>query len=287
MYMSVIYAGQDFRLSPACSLSPACCPVLTAAAILYFHLGSRYTCPLMSSDPHQVIDYGHASDRPFPWRLALKVAVAVLVIALLLWTAIYYAYVRPRAFAADKRRCYDTLRAIGCSISLYQQHYMRARGPNPPNLQALVSTQQIPPYLFSCPVGKRYTPASSSIPMPQLLAAMSNPYAYIYVAAGMTVNAPPAAIYMLEDPANHNMTGGHVLYADGSVVFLPLTQLMPCFNDLAAGRNPPTSPPMTPSAARDDYQKNWQSRMPLLKTGVWAIPATQPAGKLKEADAER
>jgi len=113
--------------------------------------------------------------------------------------------------------------------------------------------------------------------MSQRLAAMSNPYAYIYVGASMRTSSLPTAICMLEDPANHDMTGGHVLYANGAVAFLPLTQLMPCFNDLSAGRNPPTSPPVTPSAARDDYRKNWQSRMPLLKTGVWTIPATQPA----------
>lgn len=110
---------------------------------------------------------------------------------------------------------------------------------------------------------------------------------YIYVGAGTWAWSPPAAIWMLEDPANHSMAGGHVLYADGHVDFLPLSQLMPCFNDLAAGRNPPASPAVTTSAACDDYKKNWQSRMPLLKTGVWAIPATQPAGKLKEADAQR
>lgn len=224
----------------------------------------------MSSDPHQVIDYGHASHRPFPWRIALKFAVAVLLIAVPLWTAVYYAYVRPKAFAAYKLRCYDTLRCIGCTIQLYQQDYIGAGGVNPPSLQALGSAEQVPADILLCPVGKHYTPAASSI-------AMSNPYAYIYVGAKMRVNSPPTAILMLEDPANHDMTGGHVLYADGSVVFLPLGQLMPCFNDLAAGRNPPTSPPMAPSAAHDDYQKNWQSRMPSLKTGVWAIPTTQSA----------
>ncbi len=204
-------------------------------------------------------------------------AAVLLAAAVLLWTAVYYGYVRPRAYVAYQRQCDRYLTVIGSAIQLYQQDHLRAGGVNPPNLQALVSNQQISPELFSCPVGERWPAAASSRPMSQRLAAMSNPYAYIYVGASMRTSSLPTAICMLEDPANHDMTGGHVLYANGAVAFLPLTQLMPCFNDLSAGRNPPTSPPVTPSAARDDYRKNWQSRMPLLKTGVWTIPATQPA----------
>ena len=230
----------------------------------------------MSSDSNHVIDYGHVR-RPFQWRVLLKVAPVLLATAVLVWTAYYYEYVRPRVQQTYRLRCARTLEVIGSAIQLYQQDYMKAGGPNPPNLQALVSTQQIPPYIFSCPVGERDSSARASKTMAQALAAMSNPYAYIYVGANMRANSAPAAISMLEDPANHDLTGGHVLYANGAVAFLPLTQLMPCFNDLSAGRNPPTSPPLTPSAARDDYKKNWQSRMPLLKTGVWNVPATRPA----------
>ena len=56
--------------------------------------------------------------------------------------------------------------------------------------------------------------------------------------------------------------------------------LMQYFNDLAVGRNPPsTTTAFTSATAKADYEKDWKIRMPQLKTGVWAIARPTPLPK--------
>ena len=62
---------------------------------------------------------------------------------------------------------------------------------------------------------------------------------------------------------------------------------MQAFNDLAMGKNPPSaSTTLSDSAAKKDYEKNWKSRMPQLKSGVWMIPTTQTHQALSPSNAQ-
>jgi prepilin-type processing-associated H-X9-DG protein len=101
---------------------------------------------------------------------------------------------------------------------------------------------------------------------------------YVYVGSNLDAKSSPDAVWVLEDPANHDLMGGNILFADGHAEFVNLPQFMSILQNLNAGQNLPSPKPttLTQSAAEKLYKTQWQSRMPQLKSGVWRISSTQP-----------
>lgn len=165
--------------------------------------------------------------------------------------------------------CGSNLRQLGQGLQLYAQDN---GGLFPPDLQTLAGTQPIELAAMVCP--------STNDSKPKNVASIGDPAAcsYIYVDTGLTSKAKPDCILALEDPANHELRGGNVLFVDGHVEFILLDEIQHILNELNAGRNPPTnlSPTLSQATAEQDYQTNWKPRMPQLKSGGWRIPTTQP-----------
>ena len=164
--------------------------------------------------------------------------------------------------------CASNLRQIGQAIQLYCQDFKAY----PPDLRAVVQTQQISTEVFTCT-------SSSDVKAPSAAAlGSSGTCSYIYVGASLPLNVPPDAIVILEDPANHDMDGSNVLYADGHVVWVDFPNLAQALSDLQQGTNPPSATPaLTSSQAKKLYNTKWKPLMPSLKSGVWRIPTTAPA----------
>lgn len=178
----------------------------------------------------------------------------------------------------DRIKCTSQMRSLGQAFALYQQDSLRYHGAFPPDLQSVIATQMIASEVFVCPATSDTRANGSTIA--QILADLAKPghCSYIYVGSALNQSSSPYCTAMLEDPANHKLSGANVLLMDGSVNWQPLAQVMTTLNDLNKGVNPPTTPvTMTPGQARQDYQTNWKQRMPALKSGVCHLPTTQPA----------
>ena len=173
-------------------------------------------------------------------------------------------------------RCRDRLGMIGQVTWLYAGDHQTSF---PPDLQTLarygesLGVDRLLRNAMVCPV--------SSDSKPHSAASISDPgrCSYIYVGADLSTRSNPKCIVALDDPANHKLEGGNVLFADLHVDYFDLPTIQLILNNLNAGHNPPTTltPTLSQSAAEKDYQTNWKPRMPQLKSGVWHIPTTQPA----------
>ncbi len=221
-------------------------------------------------DERPVLDYGRP-ERRNGTNVPLPIALAIIAVAtVLLWVVIGPGGHSHSREKANQIKCASNLRQIGQSMQLYAQDN---GGLFPPNLQTLAGTQPIGLDAMVCP--------SSPDTKPPNTASIGSPSgcSYIYVGADLTSKADPDCILALEDPDNHGLTGGNVLFADGHVEFLDLPAIQLILLQLNAGRNPPASltPTLSQAAAEQDYQTNWKSRMPQLKSGVWRIPTTQPS----------
>ncbi len=165
--------------------------------------------------------------------------------------------------------CASNLRQIGQAIQLYWQDYHAY----PPDLRAVIQTQQIGSQTFTCP-------ASSDVRAPTGTAiGAPGTCSYIYVGIPFLAEIRPDAVVALEDPANHDMDGGNVLYGDGHVEWVALPDVVQILNDLQQGINPPSAnTALTKRQATKVYEMKWKALMPRLKSGVWRIPSTRPAG---------
>ena len=204
---------------------------------------------------------------------------AIIILSLVFFGAVaLFLAIRHVPALVDRIKCTSQMRSLGQAFDLYQQDYQRYGGPFPPDLQSVIATQQISPLVLLCPATSDTRANGSS--MAQALADLARPghCSYIYVGSALNQSSNPHCIAMLEDPANHNLSGANVLIADGSVTWQPLEQVMTTLDGLNKGINPPTSPiTITPSQARQDYQTNWKTRMAALNSRVWQLPTTRPA----------
>jgi prepilin-type processing-associated H-X9-DG protein len=213
------------------------------------------------------IDYGSPERRK-------QITLTRLLIVVGLCSLVILVFLPIRQRVRDKPPefyCGSRLRTIGQAIALYAADNA---GHYPPDLQTVLTTQQITSDTFICPTSsdtKAVAPAQLSQP---------GHCSYIYIGADFTDKANPDSVVAIEDPANHRLEKAAILFADGHVEFLDLPHTMQILNDLAAGRNPPSqTTTFTQSSAEKDYNQHWKSRMPQLKTGLWPIPTTQPAAR--------
>lgn len=225
------------------------------------------------------IEYGHAipwtKRRPSPRELGALLAVAVIA-CLSVW--IFGRWTQKQAqYAADKNNCSYAFRTIAQAMYAYSADY---DGAYPPDLQALVtwrssaSQPRCGPIELVCPGSHDQAPSNAeSIALP-------GHCSYIYVGAGLSPQDGWDRVVAIEDPANHDMRGGYVLLNTFTIStrFCDLPMLMQCFEDLEAGRNPPsTQTTLSWQAARRLYETKWKASMPQLKSGVWKIPQLPPS----------
>jgi prepilin-type processing-associated H-X9-DG protein len=212
------------------------------------------------------LDYGRPDATQGRGNPVLLAAI-MIAIFLILFSAMRCDCM-PARERANQIKCASILRQMGQYIRQYAQ---ANDGALAPDLQTLLATQQMPVNLLGCPS----TDDDPHAKTPNSIGRCS----YMYTGAGLTGKSDPACIVLMDDPANHKLEGGNVLFADGHVEFIPLYEIQRILNELNAGRNPPSTLALTLSkaAAEQDYQKNWKPRMPQLKSGVWHIPTTQSA----------
>jgi hypothetical protein len=162
------------------------------------------------------------------------IATSVLQVAILV-----PALARGREMA-NRVHCASNMRQIGQALLLYANDM---KGPYPPSLPVLLTTQDIRAADFCCP-STTDTPAPGTSPQAQA-ASMSagggagKHLSYVYVASGLTSSAGPDTVLMYEPLANHANDGINVLFGDGVVHFVPRADAEKLIAELNAGQNPP------------------------------------------------
>jgi prepilin-type processing-associated H-X9-DG protein len=146
---------------------------------------------------------------------------------------------------SNRVKCASNMRQIGQAMFIYASVN---GGQFPDKLDKLLSYAGSP--VFVCP-SCGDTPAPG--PTPQIQA--NNLYAgghlsYVYVGAGLSTastSSNAATTPVLYEPLSHHRDGVNVLYADGSVAFLPRGAAQAMIASLAPATQP-ASQPSTPSA---------------------------------------
>jgi prepilin-type processing-associated H-X9-DG protein len=105
---------------------------------------------------------------------------------------------------------------IGQAILLYANEN---KGKYPPDLGALMKTQDVTPEVFTCPSSDNNVPPNIAAGTKDQQAAWVNQNSsYIYVGQGMNFNAARADVIVLyEKDGNHEEDGMNFLYGDGHV----------------------------------------------------------------------
>lgn len=211
---------------------------------------------------------------PLPWW---AVAVILVAVGLLIASVLTTNGVRPRE-PAYRARCANNLRQIGLACVLYANDYGHAF---PDSLATAMLREGLSPEVFICGMTND-TKSPGTTPQEQV-AALAQPghCSFTYVGSDLTDQAHTDTVVAFEDPANHNMEGANVLYADAHVVFEPLPVVAQLVPQLEAGFNPPTIVKLSKKQAVAMYEKRWQPKLTALKDGTWAAslpkPTTQPA----------
>lgn len=216
---------------------------------------------------------GKLNPRAISWGLLVMICI-VGAVGLM-------AHLMPGGYSrpiANRRLCSTHLRQIGLACTVYASE---SGHMFPDSLSPLIANEGLGAYGFVCP-GSTDIKAKGSTPAEEA-AGLTEPgcCSYVYVGAALTDRSSPNCAVAWEDPANHNMEGANVLYADGSVRFEPLTTVVQLVPELEAGHNPPTIAKLSQKQAEALYAKSWEPKLIAMKTGVWAAglprPTTRPA----------
>lgn len=224
-----------------------------------FSAESLTPVPMVGARPRPVAPAAAAAPRPVPdaqapaprrtrtpgWVVAAMSLGGAAVLVLLLVLVLLPPLNRARE-QARRVQCASNMRQIGQAMMIYANGNAMQF---PDKLDKLLLIA--PNSAFVCP-SCGHTPAPGATPQIQA----SNLYkgghlSYVYVGAGMAMNAAsmnPATTIVLHEPLTNHGDGINVLYADGSVAFLPRNAALAALQVLAA---PPTLPPTTqPTAAQ-------------------------------------
>ncbi len=191
-----------------------------------------------------------ASDRKTFQREVMRWLIVVGIVALLI-VIILPALQRERE-NGGRVPCASNLRQIGLGILLYCNEY---HGAYPPNLSAVLATQEITGEPFVCP-------KTNDVPLDdqvvrrsttqQIIAAdplaSGHHCSYIYVGSGLTDKSDADIVVAYEPLTNHDNDGSNILFVDGhiSFEFRPVIQQIDA--DRRAGawpiviKNPATQP---------------------------------------------
>ena len=145
----------------------------------------------------------------------------------------------------NRVKCASNMRQIGQAVFIYASVN---RGQFPDRLDRLL------PYagsaVFVCP-SCNHTPAPGATPQIQATNLYKPGHlSYVYVGAGMTTAgfANTSTTVVLHEPLTNHGDGVNVLYADGSVVFLPRGAAMTMMATLAASATQPATAPASQPA---------------------------------------
>lgn len=114
----------------------------------------------------------------------------------------------------ERTVCAANLRGIGQALYIYADGDPHRNFPD--DVQRVIDAQNSTPKQFICPSA----------------AAARQHYFYV---PGHSLDDDPNSVLMLEDPRNHDWTGGNVLYLDGSVEFVGMPKFREIM-DRVAGR---------------------------------------------------
>lgn len=221
----------------------------------------------MSQTP---LDYALPERRwfpPLPWRgIAWGI---VIVLAILVPVVLHHE--RTVADRVDRNNCRYNCGDIARAVF----EYADLHGVFPPDFQAVLAMPSHSPFSVVCP-------ATSDIePKRPADVAVPGHCSYVYVGSALTKGCGLDCVIAFEDPANHGLRGGHVIRVAPTMLacsFCDMPSLTQIINDLAAGKNPPsTSTRLTQAMAEDDYKTNWRSRMTQFKSNGWQVPSTRPS----------
>lgn len=178
---------------------------------------------------------------------AIVVVVALLLVGGGLAAVLFPALNRAQA-QSERLQCANQMKQIGLAVQMYANSN---RGQLPDGLDKLLTQQLITPNMLVCPAGDQ-TPAPGASPGLQAANLLTSPQlhlSYVYTGGGMTsaVFANPNVIILHEPLNNHDNDGINVLYANGSVTYLPKAQAQQVIRQLQAGGMIPSSAASPPA----------------------------------------
>src|SRR6266487_2561265 len=176
----------------------------------------------------------------------VELLVVIGIIALLI--SILLPSLNRARETANRVKCASNERQIGQAILLYANEN---KGNYPPDLGALMRTQDVTPEVFVCPSSDNAVP-------PEIMGADKNRQAawvnanssYVFVGQGMNFNAPADAIVLYEKNDNHQEDGMNFLYGDGHVEWQSMEvaqQLLKTLQKPAARAQPPAKSAPAPA----------------------------------------
>jgi prepilin-type processing-associated H-X9-DG protein len=171
-------------------------------------------------------------------RASAGLALGAIEIALVLFIAFTLPPLGRSRPAANRVKCMINLRQIGQGIFLYA---MDNRGRFPPDLDALMLTQDLTFEVLVCP-STNDIKARGPTTQATLHAMHAGPghCSYIYVGGSLTSQTVTAQHVVAYEPmSNHRGAGMNVLFGDGSVQFLNQAESTYVLAELKAGHNPP------------------------------------------------
>jgi prepilin-type processing-associated H-X9-DG protein len=125
---------------------------------------------------------------------------------------------------ANRVKCGSNMRQIGQAIMLYANEN---KGKYPPDLAALIKTQDITWQVFVCPSGSTAPPPDiAGMPIDAKAKWVNDNSDYVYVGQGMNATAGPETIVLYEKPDAHGGQGMSILYGDGHVEFHQMQSAM-------------------------------------------------------------
>lgn len=205
------------------------------------------------------------------------IASIVLAVGLLIFSILTPSFDGSRG-VRDRAKCANNIRQIGLACIMYANESGHAF---PDSLATAMLREQLSPEVFLCP-STNATKAPGATPEQQVVSLTQPGHcSFTYVGNGLTDKSHAATVVAFEDPANHDMEGANVLYADAHVAFEPMPVVVQLVPQLEAGFNLPTIVKLSKKQAAAMYEKRWKPKLAAMKDGTWAAglpkPTTQPA----------
>jgi len=161
---------------------------------------------------------------PFPGATMLAGQQNLLIAQNAMMVSILLPALNSARERANRVKCAANLRGFGQASLLYAQDHA---GNCPPDAGTLIKENLLDVQQFACPTAHG---APLGLDKEQKIQWANRNASYIYV-AGLTLNSPAHSILAYEKPANHGGQGMNVLFVDGSVQWMPISQAMKLLED--------------------------------------------------------
>ena len=190
-------------------------------------------------DPLQ-LDYGRP--QAIRWREQRALVVVIILLGVFLLGSFLVSVVnRPRGDGTPRLKCASNLRQIGQALQMYGAN---EHGRLPDDLWTLLSTQDLSPAVFVCPVTND-DPASGATTQ-ELAADFAKPghVSYVYLGKGLTESQLDGNTVVAYEPlSNHGNTGMTVLFGEGNVEWVQGALAQSILSQASSGHRPVKLPP--------------------------------------------